>query len=165
VFALAWSKRPALTGSQLVARVLATLDDRRASRDPSYGYGLLNGYRAVTAAVPLTAPNPIYSAAVPFAQRDQALAGSQLGAAPKPAATRAQPPGTYRVGGAPRLLAPRVLAGLAAAVGGLLALIALAVTAVVRRRRRRGQPPPPPPPVTVDDTGLRWHDIVQGSAE
>jgi hypothetical protein len=52
VTALVWSKHPGLDGRQVVARLLATLDDRRARPSPAYGYGQLNGYRAVTAAVP-----------------------------------------------------------------------------------------------------------------
>ncbi|HLY33188.1 MAG TPA: S8 family serine peptidase, partial [Jatrophihabitantaceae bacterium] len=42
VFALVWSKYPKLSGDRVIARVLATLGGKRATRDPAYGYGELN---------------------------------------------------------------------------------------------------------------------------
>ncbi len=49
VGALVWSKHPGMSGKQLIARMLATLDARRRTHDPAYGYGTVNAYRAVTA--------------------------------------------------------------------------------------------------------------------
>ncbi|MDT4893752.1 MAG: hypothetical protein QOE97_2787, partial [Pseudonocardiales bacterium] len=74
VLALVWSKFPKDTNRQVLARVLATLDRHRTSRDPAYGYGTINALRAVTGSVPATAPNPVFDAAAPFIARDQAFA-------------------------------------------------------------------------------------------
>ncbi len=68
--ALIWSKYPKLSGRQIVARLLATLDHRMGKRDPSYGYGIVNPQRAITARVPANAPNPVYDALTPFLVAD-----------------------------------------------------------------------------------------------
>jgi len=166
VVALVWSKHPELTGRQVIARVLATLDERRSKPDPAYGWGQLDGYRAVTAAVPAGAPNPIYAAAAPFAARANAFAKATRAKVPEPAAKSVGSTGEFRIGSSPRLLVPRVLGGLAVALAGLLALITLAVLALVRRRRD-GPPTPPAaaePRVHVDDDGVQWHAIIERTA-
>jgi subtilisin family serine protease len=139
--ALVWSKYPGLTGRDLVTRLLATLDDRRRSADPAYGYGILDAGQAVRAQVPSNAPNPVYDAAAPFLDRRRALA--PRAAAPVPPASLAPaPPGTYRVGEAPERSNTQLVAGLGLAVLGAAGLLVLAVAGVVRTRRR---PPPLPP--------------------
>lgn len=173
VVALVWSKFPKLNGRQIVARVLATLDRHRTQRDPGIGFGLINAYRAATEPVSANAPNPVYAAADPFLARERAFAKAASAAAPKPAAAAHRSVGTFSVGDAPRLFVPRVLGGIAVAAAGLLALIALIVTASVRRARRRA------PAVTVaeqllamresmpperDGSGLVWHDITGPAA-
>lgn len=148
VVALVWSAHPSLTGRQVVARVLATLANKRATRDPAYGYGRLDAYAAVTASVPADAPNPVYAAAEPFAAR--ALAPDTPPKPPAAAATAARSVlGRFSVGHAPRLLAPWVLAGAAIALAGLLGLLALGVVAVRSRRRVAGRHVP-----TGSDPGL-----------
>ncbi|WAX59253.1 S8 family serine peptidase [Jatrophihabitans cynanchi] len=166
VVALVWSKHPKLTGQQVIARVLATLDGRRSKPDPAYGWGQLDGYRAVTATVPAGAPNPIYAAAAPFAARANAFAKAARVKPPAPAAKQIGSTGEFRIGSSPRLLVPRVLGALAVALAGLLALIALAVVALLRRRP--AEPPVPPTPagprVQVDDDGVQWHAIIERTA-
>jgi subtilisin family serine protease len=167
--ALVWSRYPKLSARQVVGRVLATLDRHSTTRDPAYGYGIVNAYRAVTASVPLNAPNPVYSFADPFMAR---VAGFAQAARPPPppAAAPTKSVGTFSIGNAPRLLVPRLLAGLGAAVGGLVVLIVLVVVGRVRRRRRLNPPPPPQVErpvveavaVTSDASGLEWHDIIDG---
>jgi subtilisin family serine protease len=77
--ALVWSAHPQLTGRQVVARMLATLDHRRASPDPARGYGTLDTYRAVTARVAADARNPVYRAAARFRAGDPALEPGRAG--------------------------------------------------------------------------------------
>ncbi len=62
VTALVWSRYPKLSGRQVVTRLLATLDNRTDAPSAGTGYGLLDGYRAVTGTVPSGAANPIYAA-------------------------------------------------------------------------------------------------------
>jgi subtilisin family serine protease len=168
--ALVWSKYPKLTASQVLARLLATLDGRRATADPAYGYGTINPERAVTAAVPASAPDPVFALARPFLLHSAAAAKATTPTPPKPMARADNPPGAFSVGAAPRLLVPRVLAGLAVAAGGLVLLLVLLVTGLLGRRRRRlaaippappalPWPPPLPPPVgPAGGQSLEWQD-------
>lgn len=144
VLALAWSRYPTDTGAQIVARLLDTLDRHRETRDPAYGYGIVDGYTAVTAPVPPSAPNPVYAAAAPFLARDTAFLDPPKLRAPAVAATPGQHTGSFAVGSAPRLLVPDVLAGLGVALAGLLALVALGAAARVSRRRRPAAAEPAP---------------------
>lgn len=139
--ALVWSKYPKLTGPQVVARVLATLDNRRRTPSSSVGYGSLNVYRAVTASVPTNAPNPVAAAVAPFTARENALARTGLGAAPK-AAARTGALGTYDVGSVTHV-DNTLLLGLALTAGGLLLLVvllALRFAGAVGRGRARHRP-------------------------
>ncbi len=90
--ALVWSRFPQLSGPQVVARLLATLDGKRTTRDSSYGYGRLDVGRAVTADLPRQLPNPVYEAAEPFLTRADVVAKSALGAAPPAAAESGSSP-------------------------------------------------------------------------
>lgn len=135
VVALVWSKYPALSGEQIVTRVLATLDGHTTRRDPGYGFGIIDAYRAVTGPVPATAANPVYAAAAPFRARDRAFAESVGGIGPPAARTADASLGTFSIGAAPRPFAPRVLAGIGVAAAGLLALVTLAIAAGLRRAR------------------------------
>jgi subtilisin family serine protease len=136
VFALVWSKYPAASGSEIVARVLATLDRRRATRDPAYGYGVINAFRAVTASVPRSAPNPVFAAAAPFMARADAFAEAAALPKPPPAGSGAVTVGSVRIGSSPRLHDPLVRYGLVTSGTGLLVLVLLAIVAWVARRRR-----------------------------
>jgi len=158
--ALVWSKYPSLTGRQVVARLLATLDNWTARPAPAYGYGILDGYRAVTAHVRADAANPVYARAMPFLERDQAFSRVHP-AAPKPAVTGVRSTGTFDIGTAPRLKVPQVIVGFCLGVAGLLALTALfVVPAVLRRRRPSSSDGPSPQLPTVDEHGVEWHQIL-----
>lgn len=167
VTALVWSKHPSLDGRQVVARLLATLDDRRARPSPAYGYGQLNGYQAVTAAVPAGAADPVYAAAAPFAARARAFAQAPP-AVPPPAASHPANPGAFGIGSAPRLHLPQVVAGVVVGGCGLLGLVALVIAPPLRRRRLRaasgpsGPSGPSAPARFVDADGLEWHEILDG---
>jgi subtilisin family serine protease len=167
VVALVWSKYPKLTGREVVTRVLATLDKHRTKRNSGYGFGLINAYRAVTGKVSRTAANPVYEAADPFLERDRALASPAV-AGPQPAGSADPSLGNFSIGTAPRLLVPKVLGGIALAAAGLIALIALTVTASVRRRRLPDLAVMPldvplpvrdPLPPGREGAPLLWHDI------
>lgn len=165
VVALVWSKYPTLTGRQVVARILATLSQASDTPGSELGYGVLDGYRAVTATVSPTAPNPVYDAAAPFQARAAAIAKAAAAppATPPPAAAAIQSTGSFSVGSANRLLTAGVVIGSAIAVAGLLALLVLIVLGL--RRRGSGAAtqaiaePAPSAPVELDETGAVWHEI------
>jgi subtilisin family serine protease len=168
--ALIWSKYPALSGRQVVARMLATLDHRSGTQDPSYGYGIVNPYRAITAAVAPTAPNPVYDALDPFLSTQSANVRALP--APAPAATQPVPPGHFAVGQAPSVWATRVWTAFAVGLLGALALVVLAVVGIMRSRRhaalgtdgparrRRHAEGIPPAPTQQDPAGVIWHDLT-----
>jgi subtilisin family serine protease len=163
--ALVWSKYPTLTGRQVLTRVLATLDRRRAKADPAYGYGMINPFRAVYNNVPAGTVNPVFASVDPFLTRFTAFQDAAQAPRPNPAPARSKSVGSYRVGKAPRLFAPRVLQGLTIAGIGLLAILALTLLAWVSRRRPVGVPresraAPAVEPETPDATGLVWHNII-----
>ena len=136
VAALVWSKFPTLSAEQVVSRILATLDGRRTRPSPAYGYGLLDGYRAVTATVPIAAPNPVFRAVAPFLARDAALAKVAAPVPPPPAVGGTKSTGSYVVGSAPRF-AGKVVTGLTLAGAGGLLLLTLLYGGLRSRRRRR----------------------------
>jgi subtilisin family serine protease len=171
--ALIWSKYPALSGQQIVARMLATLDHRTGGQDPSYGYGIVNPYRAITAQVPLTAPNPVYDALTPFLAGNSAQVREL--SPPKPAADRTAPPGQFVIGKVPTDRSPQVWVAFAVGVLGGVGLILLAVVGTTRARRyaavsgqgRRqwhARKPEtldvPPAPTYRDEAGVVWHDLT-----
>ena len=119
--------------------MLATLDRRTTAPDPSYGYGILNADRAVTADVPTSAPDPVAALARPFMNAH--VAQSRQVKPPAPIVHNATPPGSYTVGSSPRLYEPRVLVAAGIAAVGLVALLALAIGGAVSRRRRRLEAP------------------------
>jgi subtilisin family serine protease len=173
VFALVWSHHPTLTARQVTARVLATLDDPHQPNDPAYGYGLLDGYRAATAPVSSTAPNPVFAAADPFLARYVAFSRAGQPKPPKPAAAGTEQLGAFRVGHSPRVFVPRVLNGIYLAVAGLVGL--LVVLVVLRRRRPEPPsppteeapelPPPPGSPDAPDSEPVVWHEILDLSGD
>jgi subtilisin family serine protease len=117
--ALVWSAHPHLTGRQVVARILASLDHRRATPDPALGYGTLDTYRAVTARIAADAPNPVFRAAEPYLTRGRIPAAQHL-AAPVPGP-----------------VSQRRHDGLAAASVAVLVLCSVLVVGRSRRRRSR----------------------------
>jgi subtilisin family serine protease len=138
--ALVWSAHPNLDARGVLTRMLATLDARRSQPSVAYGYGLLDAYRAVTAAVAAGAPNPVYSAVAPFMSRVDAL--TRRVHRPAPAATKPLPPvRNVEIGSVPALTG-RVDLGIALGASGLVLLAALAVVGVRARRvpRPRGAP-------------------------
>jgi hypothetical protein len=164
--AMIWSKYPALAGRQVVARMLATLDHRTGAQDPSYGYGIINPYRAITASVPANAPNPVYDALAPFVSANSA--NVQALPTPAPAATRPVPPGHFVVGQAPGVWTSRVWTAFAVGLLGALALIVLAVVGMTGSRRhadggrlwRWPAQDVPPAPTHRDELGVVWHDLT-----
>lgn len=137
VAALVWSRYPRSSGRDIVTRLLATLDTRGVSgHSDAYGYGRLDAYRAVTASVPASAANPVYSTAAPFIARDGAF--DQRGpAAPRPAATSPAPaPAASPPVGDPSRVTPLLLLGVAVAGAGLALLVLLTVVGVRARRHR-----------------------------
>jgi subtilisin family serine protease len=142
VLALVWSRYPALTGSEVVARVVATLDEHRSTPDPAYGYGLLDAYTAVTADVPTTARNPVAVAVAPFLAKYAALQHSPHFAALPPAWHQHAALGRFAIAGATQARSVQPAVGIALAAAGLAALIGLVVLAVLRRRRFSASEPP-----------------------
>jgi subtilisin family serine protease len=138
--AVIWSKYPALTNWQVEARLLATLDGARPTRDPATGYGMVDIGAAVTASVPASAPNPLFDAVNPFLQRDRDLVAAPA-KDPRPATARTAFPGAVRVVSPPGPLAagPGLVGTVVGAVG-LAVVVALGIgTAVTVRGRRRAR--------------------------
>jgi subtilisin family serine protease len=170
--ALIWSKYPTLSGRQIVARMLATLDRRTGKQDPSHGYGIVNPYRAITVPVPATAPNPVYDALTPFLATNSAHAR----ALPKPKAAPVSqaPPGQFVIGKVPSAWSAQVWVAFVVGVLGGVALIVLAVVGTTRARRfaalsgdsgrqwrsRKQTSDVPPAPTYRDEAGLVWHDLT-----
>jgi subtilisin family serine protease len=124
--ALVWSKFPDLTNRQILARVFATLDNPHPARDPAYGFGQINPYRAINDAVPDNATEPVISALAPFMAVQSAQAADPL-KAPSPVAVATAPPGHYASGTVPGRVTPKVIVGAAVAVLALFALLVLLV--------------------------------------
>jgi subtilisin family serine protease len=161
--ALVWSKFPKLNAQQVLARLIATTDHHSATPSTSYGYGIVNPYKAITQTVSSSAPDPVYANAAPFMAR-AAVAGVSVGKVPEPAQYTA-PPGTVRIASPSSRYGPQVVHGLLVAGLGLLLFLVLVFGGVRGSRRRRAlaaaaQPPlPPPPPPVVDDEGVEWHQL------
>lgn len=134
VAALTWSRFPQLSGRDVVARLLATLDHRREVRDPGYGYGIIDAASAIQANVPAGASDPVYAAAEPFLARQRALAPHDLPPIP-PAPLVPVPPGKYVVASPPAHRGS-VGWGIGIALGGAALLIALLVAGLRTRGRR-----------------------------
>ncbi len=168
--ALIWSKYPALSGRQVVTRMLATLDRRTQTRDPGYGFGMVNPSRAISASVPSDAPNPVYAALDPFiAARAQPAKALPV---PAPAVVQKSPPGVFAVGSAPSAMSTRVWTGVVVGLIGAIALTVLSILGMRRSRRFAAMPhdvwrPRPMPRDGAeagghtyrDETGLIWHDL------
>jgi subtilisin family serine protease len=134
--ALVWSKYPHLSARQVVGRLLATLDNHRSTRDTASGFGGVDIGRAVDASVPIDAPNPVYDAVEPFLARDRELRSVP----PSPPVTRTvrERAGGFVIAAPPGPLASgQGLAGLVAAVVGLVAVVALMVVGLPGPGRRR----------------------------
>jgi subtilisin family serine protease len=137
--AVIWSKYPQLTGRQVVARLLATVDSKQTTRDSALGYGLINIAAAVNNSVPVDAPNPVFAAADPFRAQDAAVAAAPAAPKVRPATTRTKLPGSFAVAPAPDpLTSGPGLGGLVGAAVGLACLAFLIVGATRRRRAFAG---------------------------
>ena len=135
--ALAKSAHPSLTNQQLVARLLATLDDSTSLSEPpdvDAGYGQLDAGALVRATVPANAPNPVFAAAAPFLRRYLALRA----APPTVAKAESQNPGTEvaHVAGRPERASDETRYGLALVALGLIMLVGLG--GVLQRGSRPG---------------------------
>jgi subtilisin family serine protease len=146
VAALVWSRYPKLSAAQVLARMFATLDDRRSTPDRAYGYGALDAYGAVTAAVPPGAADPVAAAAAPFVARQRAFATAVGQPEVAPAARAGTLTGRFVVGSPPGRVNRGVVGGGVLAGVGLLGLLAL-VTLRLRSRRRATPAGVPAPPV------------------
>lgn len=140
VVALVRAEFPDATAYEVVARILATVQDvGESGRDDATGYGMVRPYEALTADVPADAPNPVFDNAGDLTDVDP----------PSP------DPTAFDAGDAPNFGAPPsaddegpaigpIVA--IAAVGGLLVIVAAVVIAIVVARSRRRQQPLPYPP-------------------
>ena len=157
--ALIWSRYPTLTGRQVLARLLATLDDRRSTADPAYGYGEINPATAINTAVPADAPNPVFAAADPYVAVIRARAALTP---PRPVAAGRPSVGVFRAAPVPTQLTARVWLASAVAGTGLLALLLLTGfgAQAARRRRVRAQVPFPPAWAGPTDPAMPWHDVI-----
>ena len=179
--ALIWSKYPTLTGRQIVARLLATLDHASSTRDPAYGFGIINPEKAINTAVPLTAANPVFAALDPFVAHENAFAAPLTPRVPAPAATQPLPSVTALVAPAPGNITTRVMVGVLVAIAGVAAFLLLGAVGLWRRLRRPRYREPvapipyaalaypaapvgrngrPEPAQSRDDTGVVWHDVT-----
>ena len=145
VLALAWSKHRALSGRDIVTRLLATLDAPHSPPSSSYGYGIVDAYGATLGSVPASAPNPVYAAAQPFIARSDAFAVAQH--APKASINEPLGDGGYAVRQPSRISTSQVLAGLGTAGAGLVALLVLGFVGVRSMRRSRSAVPALIPPL------------------
>lgn len=145
VVALVRAEFPDATAYEVVARVLATVQDvGESGQDDATGYGMVRPYEALTADVPADAPNPVFDTAGDLTNVE----------APSP------DPTAFDAGDAPDFAAPPsadddgpavkpIIA--IAAVGALFVIVAAVVIAIVVARARRRQQPhaypaaPPPP--------------------
>jgi subtilisin family serine protease len=95
VAALVWSKHPTLTAREVEARILYTLDNKRETPSPDYGFGALDAYRATLANVPADAPDAVYARAEPYILR--AAADAKAAPAPRQAADHVADYGPVRI--------------------------------------------------------------------
>ena len=165
--ALVWSRYPSLTARGVASRILDTLDPHGTVPNPAYGRGELDVYRAVMAAVPANAGNPVYDLVAPFLARNAAL-GAISPPPPKPVVTRASGTGRYAVGSLPRLTR-EAITGIALAAAGLLVLLVLLGVGVRGRRRRAATAaaaaiPASPPPLS-GPLDVQWRVVSAHSAE
>jgi subtilisin family serine protease len=145
VVALTWSKHRSASGRDIVTRLLNTLDDRRQTPSSAYGYGIVDGYRAVTAAVSAGAPNPVYDAVTPFLARANATSAKLV--RPHAAARGELGAGGYAVHPPHWYTDTRIVGGLSSAGAGLLVLGMLLLVGLRARRRQPVARPAPLPPV------------------
>lgn len=141
VAALVWSAHPRLDARGVVTRILATLDERRRTPSPAYGYGLLDAHRAATANVPADAPNPVFDAVAPFMSRAGAVT-KRLAKPPRAASGPLVSTGDYKVGSVP-WLTDQIALGIGLAVFGLALLVVLGTVRLDRSRQQRRLVPVP----------------------
>jgi subtilisin family serine protease len=131
--ALIRSRYPHLTARQVVQRIIATVHPLPgAVPDPATGYGAIRFTRALTAAVPANAPNPVYDALDQWRAAHAAAPPSDLGTAGPVAAT---PSPSHSTSAAMKILLD----------GGIFVLALLAAFGVRSLVRRNRRPVPPPP--------------------
>jgi subtilisin family serine protease len=157
--ALVWSKYPTLTNRQLVARVLATLDNRQASADPAAGYGQLNPATAINTDVPADAPNPVYDVSDPFVKQLTPVAAPKV---PAPAAVAPAPAGTFTAAAPGSDVTGEVRVAGGIGLAGLLGLLLLLVFGLRGRRHRAEEHRRNALPVwAAAGVGAGWHDVFE----
>jgi subtilisin family serine protease len=162
VAALVWSAHPDLGAYGVAARIIATLDKHRSRPSRSYGYGVLDAYRAVTAGVPADSPNPVFDAAAPFLSRADTL--NHPPAKPAPAAHGSGGVlGDYHPGAAVQWLTGQVKLAMVLAGCGLALLVVLAAVGLRRRRQRRRLDQHQPVPVASGQLEPEWRVIAAQS--
>src|SRR6202043_2002158 len=130
--ALIRSRYPHLTARQVVQRIIATVHPLPgAVPNPATGYGAIRFTRALTAAVPANAPNPVYDAL------DQWRASHAASQPPAPGTTG--PVAVTPSPSHPTSIAMKIL------LDGGTFVLALAAAFGVRSLVRRKRPVPPPP--------------------
>jgi subtilisin family serine protease len=161
--AILWSARPKDSAQAILGRLLATTDHHSATPNDSYGYGIINPYRAITATVAADAPNAVYALAEPFSDRDEATGSGPSGTIPAPIHAIAGPPGPFRIGSTPSPISSQVRAGALGAALGLVLLIALVIGGARRARTRStaaaAEAAVPRPPPVLDAEGVEWHQL------
>jgi subtilisin family serine protease len=160
--ALIWSKYPTLTNRQVVARMLATLDNRRASADPASGYGQIDPATAINTNVPADAPNPVYDVSDPFVKQLTPAVAPKIPAA---GAVAAAPPGHFSAAAPPSDVTSEVRVAGGVGLAGLLGLLLLLLFGLRGRRhradeRRRNTLPAWAVPVGAASS-TSWHDVFE----
>jgi subtilisin family serine protease len=179
--ALIWSKYPSQTGRQIVTRMLATLDRASKTRDPAYGFGIINPQRAINTVMSASTDNAVFNALDPFIAQAKAAAAPLSLPSATPAANHPVPVGNAIVDSPPGSLTGKVLTGVFIAIGALVVLLVLGLYGILRWRARRGRPPSitgipyaalaypaapvgrngrPEPAASVPESGVVWHDVT-----
>lgn len=121
VVALVRSKHPKMPAREVVQRIIATAKDAGPGGwDDRTGYGVVNPHKALTAAVPTNAPNPVYAE---WDKQHEQNATSASG----PTQATADEEGSA-------LLDMRTLSLIAAGAALITALVATSLVLLVRRR-------------------------------
>ncbi|WP_083936668.1 S8 family serine peptidase [Longispora albida] len=126
VLALVWAKFPSLDAANVINRLIKTADDKgEPGRDPSFGYGLVNPVRALTADVASAATHPLLPSAASPAPSAPASAREPGGPASSSDAAR----------GGGNEQSPALMAA-AIAAGALMVLAGGALAIFMRKRRK-----------------------------
>ncbi|SDJ53152.1 Subtilase family protein [Frankineae bacterium MT45] len=132
--ALIWSKFPKLTGRQIVSKAISSFDKRSLTRDPAYGFGIINPNTAIHSGNP-NARNVVYDSVEPYVSQLEA-ADAETALKSPPSTTNTHIPGSVIIGPAPSPWSSAVVAALLVALLGLVLLVLLMLGGLRSRRRR-----------------------------